>query len=85
MQLSLRVGVSTLQFYNCIESNIEYRSNYSARFSSMKFQAIKNPLSSGFRNLFVKAFRRCHRGAALPSMNELFIFLARFQHLLKNI
>jgi hypothetical protein len=26
------------------------------------------------------AFCRCHSGAALPSMNELSDFLARFQH-----
>lgn len=31
----------------------------------------------------IKAFCRGHRGAALPSMNELFIFLARFQHKMK--
>ena len=45
----------------------------------------KTPPKRGFKICSLRASRRCHRGAALPSMNGLFIFLARFQLHFKNI
>lgn len=39
----------------------------------------KSPDWRGFRYIQIVAFRRCHRGAALPSMNGLSDFLASFQ------
>lgn len=39
----------------------------------------KSPDWRGSRYVQIVAYVRCHRGAALPSMNELSKFLARFQ------
>ncbi len=39
----------------------------------------KSPDKRGFRHIQIVASQRCHRGAALPSMNGLSNFLARFQ------
>lgn len=49
----------------------------------ISIQKRKNPRSAGSFSYLV-AYRRCHRGAALPSIPELFIFLARFQLLYRN-
>ncbi|HFK5720674.1 hypothetical protein L8T19_15610 [Enterobacter bugandensis] len=40
----------------------------------------KKPRQAGFKVFQIVALHRCHRGAALPSMNGLSDFLARFQH-----
>lgn len=40
----------------------------------------KTPRWRGSRYIQIVAFRRCHRGAALPSMNELSNFLGSFQY-----
>lgn len=40
----------------------------------------KKPRQAGFKVYQIVALHRCHRGAALPSMNRLSDFLARFQH-----
>ena len=40
----------------------------------------KNPGRRGLKFFQIVALHRCHRGAALPSMNGLSDFLARFQH-----
>lgn len=45
----------------------------------------KNPDWRGSRYIQIVAFIRCHRGAALPSMNILSDFLARFQRFYKKI
>jgi hypothetical protein len=44
----------------------------------------KSPDWRGSRYVQIVAYVRCHRGAALPSMNELSKFLARFQCLNRN-
>ena len=40
----------------------------------------KNPGWRGLEFFQIVALHRCHRGAALPSMNGLSDFLARFQY-----
>lgn len=39
----------------------------------------KTPQGRGFRHVQIVASHRCHRGAALPSMNELSKFLGENQ------
>ena len=39
----------------------------------------KNPACAGFQVSFLVAYRRCHRGAALPSMSELSEILSSYQ------
>ena len=44
----------------------------------------KTPRVRGLHVNYIVAYRRCHRGAALPSMKQLSIFLARYQLQYKN-
>jgi hypothetical protein len=44
-----------------------------------KIAGIKKPRRGEVSGELFIAFRRCHRGAALPSMKGLLTFLARFQ------